>query len=157
MSPSSRQASPWFGRFRASIAIPGAYWTDLAEVTTGPTSLSTNGVLSLSPWSSATAPCTELIITFGPGNNPRLSTSYGFVGYNDVIAAGRQLTVNTATGQLGSGSGQLWTPSYDKLIYSPGPRLFEIDPSEALQAILTHTGGGSMTVEVAGKRRYRTS
>ena len=114
-------------------------------------------MLSLSLFASATAPCNELTITFGSGNNPRLSTSYGFVGYNGVITAGRQLTINTATGQLGTGSGQLWTPTYDGLIYSPGPRLFEIDPSEALQAILTHTGGGSMTVEVAGKRRYRTS
>jgi hypothetical protein len=157
MAPSARRASPWFGRFRASVAIPGAHWTDITEVTTGPTSLATNGVLSLAPWAQATAPCTELRITFGPGNNPRLSTAYGFVGFNGVIAAGRQLTIDTATGQLGPGSGQLWTPTYESLIYSPGPRLFEIDPSEALQAILTHTGGGSMTVEVTGKRRYRTS
>jgi hypothetical protein len=157
MSPSSRTASPWFGRFRASVAIPAGHWTDTTEVTTGPTALTTNGVLSLSLFAAATAPCTELIVTFGPGNNPRLSTAYGFVGFNGVISAGRQLTVNTATGQLGTGSGQLWAPSYDGLIYSPGPRLFEIDPSESLQAILTHTTGGSMTVEVAGKRRYRTS
>jgi len=114
-------------------------------------------VLSLSLFSAATAPCTELTVTFGPGNNPRLSTSYGFVGYNDVIAAGRQLSIDTATGQLSTGSGAQWAPSYEKLIYSPGPRLFEIDPSESLQAILTHTGGGSMSVEVSGKRRYRTS
>jgi hypothetical protein len=157
MAPSNRSASPWFGRFRVSLAIPGAHWTDLGPITTGPTALTTNGMLDLGLFATATAPCTELTITFGPGNNPRLSTSYGFVGYNGVIAAGRQLTINTATGELGSGSGQLWTPTYDNLIYSPGPRYFEIDPSEPLQAILTHTTGGSMSVEVAGKRRYRTS
>ena len=54
-----------------------------------------------------------------------------------------------------------FTHVVDFMIMMPlGPqfmRLFEIDPSESLQAILTHTGGGSMTVEVAGKRRYRTS
>jgi hypothetical protein len=157
MAPSNRSASPWFGRFRVSLTIPGAHWTDLTEVTTGPTALTTNGMLDLGLFATATAPCTELTITFGPGNNPRLSTSYGFVGYNGVIAAGRQLTINTATGELGSGSGQLWTPAYDNLIYSPGPRYFEVDPAEPLQAILTHTTGGAMTVEVSGKRRYRTS
>jgi hypothetical protein len=48
-------------------------------------------------------------------------------------------------------------PGYDGLTYAPGPRLFEIDPTEPLAATLSHTGGGAMTVEVRGKRRYRTS
>jgi hypothetical protein len=159
MAPTSRAASPWFGRFKASVTIPAGHWTDPTEVTTGPTSLTNNGVLSLSPWVAATAPCTELRITFGPGSNPRLSTSYGFVGWNGTIAAGRELVIDTGnpTAPLGYGGGQAWTPDYGGLVYSPGPRLFEIDPSEPLQAVLTHTGGGSMSVEVAGKRRYRTS
>lgn len=96
-------------------------------------------------------------MTFGPGNNPKLSTSYGFVGYNDVISAGRKLEINTTTGELTPGNGSSWTPDYQKLTYSPGPRLFEVDPSEPLTAVFTHTTGGSMNVEVSGKRRYRTS
>jgi len=157
MTPTSRKASPWFGRFKASVTIPAGHWIDQTPVTTGPTALANNGTLSLGLFAAATAPCTELTITFGSGNNPRLSTSVGFVGWNGTIAPGRQLTIDTATGQLGYGSGAVWTPDYGGLVYSPGPRLFEIDPSEPLSAVLTHTGGGSMSVEVSGLRRYRTS
>ena len=94
---------------------------------------------------------------FGAGSNPRLSTAWGHVGWNNVISAGRQLGIDTATGTTNSAAGTSWTPGYDALTYAPGPRLFEVDPSEALTATLTHTGGGSMTVQVTGKRRYRTS
>jgi hypothetical protein len=157
MSPSSRSAAPWFGRFKATFAIPGAHWTDLDQVSTGPQSLTSGQALSLAAFSGATAPCTELDIVFGPGNNPRLSTSYSHVGWNGVVAAGRQLGIRTVDGTTNQAGGAAWTPGYDGLTYAPGPRLFEIDPTEALQATLSHTGGGSMTVEVRGKRRYRTS
>jgi hypothetical protein len=157
MAPSARSASPWFGRFKVSLTIPGAHWTDTTAVTTGALSLATGATVDLSAFATATAACTDLKVTFGPGNNPRISTSYGHVGYNGVIAAGRKLEINTATGELTPGNGSAWTPDYQNLTYSPGPRLFEIDPSEALSGVFTHTTGGSMSVEVAGKRRYRTS
>jgi hypothetical protein len=157
ITPSRVPSSPWFGRFKATFAIPGAHWTDLAPVTTGATPLTTNGFLSLGAFAQATAVCTDLTVTFGEGNNPRLSTSYNFVGWNNVIATGRQVGIDTATGITHQAGGTAWTPGYDALAYSPGPRLFEVDPSEPLSATLTHTGGGTMTVEVAGKRRYRTS
>jgi hypothetical protein len=157
IGPVRNPSSPWFGRFKATFAIPAAHWTDTAAVTTGQQSLATGGTLSLAAFAGATAVCTELTVTFGAGSNPRLSTSWGHVGWNNVIAAGRQLGIDTATGTTNSAAGTGWTPGYDALTFAPGPRLFEIDPSEALSAVLTHTGGGTMTVEVAGKRRYRTS
>jgi hypothetical protein len=157
ITPSRERSSPWFGRFKATFAIPAAHWTDTSTITTGQQSLTTGSTLNLSAFSGATAPCTELTVTFGSGNNPLLSTSWGHIGWNGVIASGRQLSIDTATGTTGPGSGTPWTPGYDALTFAPGPRLFEIDPSEALSAILTHTGGGTMTVEVSGKRRYRTS
>jgi hypothetical protein len=113
--------------------------------------------LSLGAFAGSTAVCTDLTVIFGAGNNPRLSTSYNFVGWNNVIAAGRQLGIDTATGFTHQAGGSAWVPGYDAIAYGPGPRYFEVDPSEPLSATLTHTGGGSMTVEVAGKRRYRTS
>jgi hypothetical protein len=157
IGPVRNPSSPWFGRFKATFTIPAAHWTDTAAVTTGQQSLATGGTLSLAAFAGATAVCTELTVTFGAGSNPRLSTSWGHVGWNNVIAAGRQLGIDTATGTTNSAAGTSWTPGYDALTFAPGPRLFEIDPSEALSATLTHTGGGTMTVEVAGKRRYRTS
>jgi hypothetical protein len=157
VAPSRSAGTPWFGRLRVAYAIPAAHWVDLAPVTTGPASLATNGYLSLEAFAAATAPCTELTVTFGSSNNPRLSTAYGHVGWNNVIAAGRQLGIDTAEHRTHQASGTAWTPGYEHLTYAPGPRLFEIDPSESLGAILTHTTGGQMTVEVSGKRRYRTS
>ena len=159
IAPTRERSSPWFGRFKATFTIPGGHWTDLTPVTTGQLSLTTNGYVDLSVFSAATAACTELQITFGPGNNPRLSTSSGHIGWNGVIAAGRQLGIDTATGYTHQASGASWIPGFEGLTYSPGPRLFEIDPSEPLQGVFTHTTGAgqTMTVEVAGKRRYRTS
>lgn len=159
ITPSRSPSSPWFGRFRAVFAIPGAHWTDLTPVTTGAQALVTNGFLDLSVFTGATAACTELQVVFGPGNNPRLSTSTGHIGWNGVIVAGRQLGIDTATGFTHQAGGASWIPGFDGLTYSPGPRLFEIDPSEPLGAIFTHTTGAgqTMNVTVSGKRRYRTS
>jgi len=157
IGPARNPSSPWFGRFKATFAIPGAHWTDTTTVTTGQQTLTTGGALSLAAFAGATAACTELTVVFGAGSNPRLSTAWGHVGWNNVISAGRQLGIDTATGTTNSAAGTSWTPGYDALTFAPGPRLFEVDPSEALTATLTHTGGGSMTVQVTGKRRYRTS
>lgn len=157
IEPSRRAGSPWFARLKAVFVIPAGHWTDLTPVTTGVLTLPTNGYVDLSVFAAATAPCTELQVTFGPGNNPRISTSTGHVGWNGVIAAGRQLGIDTGTGFTHQASGAAWVPGFDGLTYSPGPRLFEIDPSEPLQAIFTHTTVGTMTVEISGKRRYRTS
>src|SRR5580765_1252104 len=158
LAPSREPFSPWFGKFRAVLAIPGGHWVESSTVTTGPTSLTTGQALNLSAFSAATAPCTELLLRFGPGSNPRLQTSYGFFQWGGVISAGRELLVDTATGLISSGAGTAWTPGYGaELSYSPGPRYFEVDPSETLSATLTHTGGGTMSVEVSGVRRYRTS
>src|SRR5206468_8122686 len=108
ITPSPSPSSPWFGRFRAVFAIPGAHWTDITPVTTGTVALTTNGFLDLSVFAAATASCTELQIVFGPGNNPRLSTSTGHIGWNGVIAAGRQLGIDTATGYTHQASGASW-------------------------------------------------
>lgn len=159
ITPSRSPGSPWFARLRAVFTIPGGHWTDITPVTTGVLELPTNGYVDLSVFAAATAPCTELQVIFGPGNNPRLSTSTGHIGWNGVIAPGRQLGIDTATGFTHQAHGASWVPGFDRLTYAPGPRLFEVDPSEPLQAIFTHTTGAamSMTVEITGKRHYRTS
>lgn len=159
ITPDRRPGTPWFARLRAVFTIPSGHWTDITPVTTGTLELPTNGYVDLSVFAAATAPCTELQVIFGPGNNPRLSTSTGHIGWNGVIEPGRQLGIDTATGFTHQAHGASWIPGFDRLTYSPGPRLFEIDPSEPLQAIFTHTTGAdsTMTVEITGKRHYRTS
>lgn len=157
ITPSRFPGSVWFARFRAVFAIPAGHWSDLTPVTTGVLSLPTNGHIDLSIFGKATAPCTELQVVFHASNNPRVSTSIGHLGWNGVITPGRQLGIDTATGFTHQASGAAWVPGFDGLTYSPGPRLFEIDPSEPLQAIFTHTTGGFVDLEISGKRRYRTS
>lgn len=162
LKPSRDRGSPWYGRYKAVIRIPAGHWVDLNPVSTGVQQLGNGGTLDLSVFAAATAPCTELLVRFGPRSStilaPRLATSYGYVGWTGSIAAGRQLEFDTATGLLGPGSGAAWTPGAGTFEeYSPGPRLFEVDPSEPLLATFTHSGSGTVPVEVLGRRRYRTS
>lgn len=162
VAPSREPSSPWFGRCRLDFVIPGAHWLDLVPVSTGVVSLTSGGPLSLAAFAGATAPCTDLLVRFFAGSNPKLATSYNRVGWNGVIAAGRQVQYETATGLITRGGGTAWPtsdgqPGYGGEDFSPGPGKFEIDPGEPLSAVLTHTGGGSMSVEVTGRRRYRTS
>lgn len=160
MSPSRAPSSPWFGRFKAVCTIPGAHWFDTSTVTTGVQNVATGNAVSLAVFAGATAPITDCQVRFGAGANPRLVTPYGVsLQWNDVITAGRQVEFSSATGLIGPGVGAVWTPGYAPGAYtfSPGPRFFEVDPTEALTATLTHTGGGTLAVEVIGTRRYRTS
>jgi hypothetical protein len=160
MSPARDPSSPWFGRFKAVCVIPAAHWFDTSTVTTGTVAVANGGALDLSVFTGATAPITDVKVRFGAGNNPRLTSPTGaFVAWNGVIAATRQVEFQSATGLITSGTGTAWTPGYTagSYAYSPGPRFFEVDPTEALTATLTHTGVGTVSVEVLGTRRYRTS
>jgi hypothetical protein len=151
------RSSPAFGTYVAQVAIPSGRWTDLEPVTTGAQALATGAVLDLSAFAAATAVCTDLEVTFGAGANPLLTKSDGYLERAGTISSGRQARLYTRTGVIDDGDGTAWTPGYGGLDYSPGPRYFEIDPDQPLEAVLTHTGGGTMTVEVTGPRHYRTS
>ena len=162
VAPAREPSSPWFGRCRLEFVIPGAHWTSPNTVTTGVVSLSSGQSLDLSAFAAATAPCTELLVRFSAGANPQIATEYNRLKWAAVIPAGLQVQVDTATGLVSRGTGPAWTttdgqPGYAALDYAPGPRLFEVDPAEPLNAVITHTGGGSMGVEVLGRLRYRTS
>lgn len=160
MSPSRNPSSPWFGRFRAECVIPGAHWYDTASVSTGVQTVSNGGGVSLAAFSGATAPVTDAVVRFGPGTGPRLVTPYGSsLQWFGVISSGRQVEFNSATGVIGPGTGSAWVPGYTAgtYAYSPGPRYFEVDPTEPLTATLTFNSGGTMQVEVIGTKRYRSS
>jgi hypothetical protein len=162
VAPAREPSSPWFGRARLEFVIPGGHWTSSTPVSTGVVSLTSGSSLDLSPFASATAPCTELLVRFyGAGANPQLATDYCRYKWQTTIGAGLQVQVDTATGLVSRGVGPTWPtadgqPGYAH-DYAPGPRLFEVDPAEALNAVFTHTGGGPMGVEVLGRLRFRTS
>ena len=162
VAPSREPSSPWFGRARLEFVIPGGHWTSVAPVTTGVVSLPSGSSLDLGVFARATAPCTELLVRFYSAANPQLASEYARLKWAAVIPAGLQVQLDTATGLVSRGVGPPWAttdgqPGYAPLDYAPGPRLFEVDPAEPLNAVFTHTGGGSAGVEVTGRLRFRTS
>lgn len=160
MNPVRTPSSPWFGRFKALCVIPSAHWVDVSTVSSGVQNVPNGGAVSLSAFAGATAPITDVKVRFGSGANPRLTSPYGaFVAWNGTISSGRQVEFNAGNGTIGPGVGSAWVPGYaaGSSAWSPGPRFYEIDPTEPLTATLTHTAGGTMAVEVIGTRRYRTS
>lgn len=153
--------APLFGRVVVTLTVPDAFWSDLTSVTTGPHLLATGATQALSGFAGATAPMDELVVTFGPGANPELTqVSSGYLlAYDGVISADRQVQVDTAAWTVGPGSGTAWTPDVTKLRFGPEARFFTLLPEAggvAPTVRLTHTGGGSVSVTVAGKRKYLT-
>lgn len=155
ITPAREPASPWFGRWQAKCVIPGAFWADVDPTTVSGT-LATGGALSLAAFDGATAPLDDLEIRFGPGSNPSLIQGGTFVAYDGVISSGRELLIDVGARRLTAGAGTAWTPTYAALRYGPGPSWFELDPTAASQVFLTHTGGGSMSCSVSGRRKYLT-
>lgn len=154
------RSSPAFGTYIAQVAIPSGRWTDLDAdaVTTGVQTLASGTNLDLSVFAAATAVCTDLRVTFyGGKSNPRLDKSDGYLARGGAISSGRQVRFVTRTGVIDAGTGTAWTPGYSGLDYSPGPRYFEVDPDQPLEATLSFDGGGTMGVEVSGPRHYRTA
>jgi hypothetical protein len=151
-------SSPAFGTYVAAIAIPSGRWTDTTDLTVGPLSLATGATVDLSAFAAATAPCTDLVVTIGPCSNPRIEKTDGYFAWAATIAGGRELRLRTAVGVIDAGTGAVWDPGYGaELDYSPGPRMFEIDPAVDLAPTFTHTGGGSASLTIVGPRHYRTS
>lgn len=149
---------PLFGRFTATLLIPGAFWVGTADVTASGT-VATGATISLAAFAPSNAPISDGTVTFGPCSNPTLYTSGGatFVAYDGIITAGRQLTINSADWSLGAGSGTAWTPSMSVLRYGPGPTWFEVDPTGALTVTFAHTGGGTAFASFTGRQKWLTA
>lgn len=147
---------PLFGRVSAALTLPDPFWADVGATTAGPFSLATPGTRLLTEFAAATAPMTDLSITFGQGNNPELhqDATGAFIAYDGVIGAGQTLTINcddTVTAPL-VGAGGL-VPDYTKVRYRP-PRWFDLDPTVDLTVRVVHTGGGVMATTITGRRKY---
>jgi hypothetical protein len=137
-----------------ALSLYEGFWQDslaVSHIITGPTGTTH----TLTEFEGATAPMTNLILTFGPGNNPLLIHGDATIQYHGVISAGRQLSIDTETWTVGPGTGTLWSPDPRQIEFSPGPRWFELNPYlSPLNVEFVHTGGGSATVTISGRRRY---
>ncbi len=138
------------------LRVVGAFWQDVNPVSQTFTVVSGTTV-SLTQFAGATAPMTDLTLTFGAGNNPTLAQGSRYFTYGQVISSGRQLQVNCSDWTLGIGTGSAWTPDMKFISYDPGPTWFVLDPNLSNSVSLTHTGGGSMSCTISGYRKYLTS
>lgn len=154
--------SPLFGRFKVALSIPGAFWTDASPVTQT-LSGATGSTLSWTTFATATAPMDELTLTFGPGNNPQLlQGSTGMLtAYDSTILSGRRLVIDAAnwtiTGAVDAGGN--WSYNYAAFRHLNSARWFELTPNydgSAPVTTLTHSGGGSVSVTISGRRKYLT-
>lgn len=153
---SRETSSPLFGRFSVAVRLTNPFWADTANRTQTLT-LATGASGVLTQFAGATAPMSGTV-TFGASSNPQLTqpASGSVLAYDAVISAGRQLTVNTDTLQLGVGSGSAWTPDPTRLRFA-GSRSFELAPEVSGPTVaLTHTGGGTAQVTFTGPRRFLT-
>lgn len=150
----SRVGAEPLARVSVALVVPGAFWFELTDQTHTAT-LANGGSTSATPFAGATAPMDELVLTFGPGNNPELGQGAVFFAYDGVIGAGQTLAVNTAT-WTASGTGGL-VVDYSKLRHGGSPRWFEMTPDDPAPTLsLIHTGGSPMQVTVVGRRKFLT-
>lgn len=145
---------PPMSRVQFDLTILDAFWADSLAVSQ--TVTGTTGVIQeLTAFAGATAPMDELVLTFGPCNNPQISFGNSFIKYNGVISSGRQLVINTGNWTVNHGTGAAWSPDPRQVEFAPGPRWFEIDPTVApFEVQFVHTGGSSATCTINGRRRY---
>lgn len=156
-------SSPLFGQFNVAITNPGAFWTDTSDTTQTLTG-ATGATLTWTSFQAATAPMDELVVTFGPASNPQIvqSSTNVTLAYDAVIATGRKFVIDCAAWNLNGtvDAGGNWSYNYAALRHSNSVRWFELTPNSdgtAPTTVLTHTGGGSVSVTMTGRRKYLTS
>lgn len=158
LAPAQSPADPWFGRWKATIRIPAAFWTSTQRYTaaTPDEGVPSGTAIGLGDLATGEAPIADPVLTFGPGNNPTLVQGGTFFAWDGVIPAGSYLVVDVANSELGYG-GNPWSPDESAVRYNPGPAWFELDPTGVPAVTLNHTGGGSMYAAISARPTYLTS
>lgn len=156
IQPAREVSSPWFGRAKLPFVIPTGVWEDGTIVDTGLVTRASGATVDLSGFASATAPC-PCTVRLGAGANPALTLNGRVWAWDAVIAAGRQVLHDPSTGLTSQGAGTAWTPGYGPLRIEGAWNRFEVDPSDPSFLATVTTGGGSVPVQISGKRLYRTS
>lgn len=132
------------------VTIPGAFWTD-TSITTQTLGGTTGATLSFTSFAGASAPMDEMTVTFAASINPKIVQGSVSLQYNDVIDVGRTAVFNPDWTFAGTGG---LTMSFSKIAHFGSGRFFELQPGEPPQVVLTHTGGGSANVTLAGRRKF---
>jgi hypothetical protein len=146
---------PPLARVSLETTVPEGFWFDTDTVSHTITG-ATGTTSALTEFVGASAPMADLTITWGPCNNPQLTVGDRYVKYSGVVASGRQLVIDTGSWSVSTGTGTAWTPDMRLIEFGPSAgRWFELDPTVSpFEAAITHTGGGSATCTVSGRRAY---
>lgn len=146
--------TPLLAQVGIALTIFDAFWADTSPVSQTITG-ATGTTATLTAFQGATAPISDVTITWGPCSNPQLIHGPAFVTYNGVISAGRQLVINTANWTVSTGSGTAWSPDLRLVSFGPGPAWMELNPWLNPFAVqIVHTGGGSASCTLTAARRY---
>lgn len=147
--------SPLFGRVAVPLRIPSGFWVD-STTTSQTLSGSTGALLTFSSFAGATAPMDELTVTFGPSSNAKILNGSIWLQYKDSITSGRTVVFNCVDWTF-AGTGGL-TADFSKIAHIGSARWFELLPASTLgsspQVSWSHTGGGSASVTLAGRRKF---
>lgn len=151
---------PMTGQLKVPLTMADPFWAE-----TTPTSMTftvaTGTELDLTAFAPITAPVPDVTVEFGPCSNPELSQIYvgSYLAYDGIISAGRKLLIDVGLWRMSPSDGTAWNPGYATLRHGGvrGP-WFQIapEPTRPPKLIFTHTGGGTATVTISGRRRYLT-
>lgn len=145
------------GRFTAAVTLPYPFWQDVNSITENfAVGVGLTHNLSLVSFEGATAPMEELIFTItGPCNNPSIDTGVTTFEYQDVLAAGKILTVDSGQWTL-AGTG--FVPTESAFTHTGDSRWAVVVPPQSGAASITfaNTGGSSAAtaLSVQGRRKY---
>lgn len=157
LEPERQPGMRTFGKVPIALVNPGAFWTETTPKTMSFT-VATGTTLTLTEWDGATAPMDQMVYEFGPCSNPELGQPLvaSYMAYDQAIAAGRKLTVDTVAWRLHPADGEAWTPDYRYFRHGGAKgNWFQIRPElGGPKIVFTHEGGGTATVTITGPRRF---
>lgn len=141
------------------IAVTAAdpFWTDPADQNAQTTTTGGPDSWDLTEFAAATAPMDDLTVTFtatsGSVPNPILTNAGGvYVEYQVTLAESESVEIDVGAYTLTGGGGHV--ADYDALVHDGDPRWWVLDPGNPPSATVAHTGTGTLTVDVVGRRKY---
>lgn len=159
----SRKLPGEAGTLSFKVVAWDPFWTDVGpELTATGTSTGASTAWPLTAFSGATAPMDDLVLTLtataGTVPNPRVEHDGLSVSYLDTLTEGQAVTIDCGTWEV-TGSGGL-VRDYARVRKTGGEaRYLAITPpadvTAAPVASLSHTGTGTLTATLTGRRRHK--